>query len=180
MTIGTVRRCACGAMLLPGSPALVCSFECMAREFGGSLPPRGVLHTPPVSESTKAKMAAKAQEQMSGYSAIVPPLARVTDFPSKHVEIVRHWEARNEGVIDPATLPDEDDSAAWPQAVSKAQVYWARNQLRKAQNGAPVPQSIAELEALANTPLAGLPERKGQKAPVKPKSKPTTKKVKGA
>jgi hypothetical protein len=41
----------------------------------------------------------------------------------------------------------------------------------------------AQLEDYAKTPLAGLPERKGHKAPVKPKAskaKPTTKKVKGA
>jgi hypothetical protein len=113
-------------------------------------------------------------------------LAQVTDFPSRHVEITRYWEKRAEGLIDPETLPSEEDPAAWPQAVSKAQVYWARNQLRKARNGARVDQSIAELEALANTPLAGLPERAGQKKlamqakPKAPKAKATAKNVKGA
>jgi Domain of unknown function (DUF3854) len=112
---------------------------------------------------SEAKLGAQAKAQAEGFNAIVPPLAVVTDFPSKYVEIVRYWEKRDEGLIDPATLPSEDDPEAWPQAVSQAQVYWARRQLQKAKNGAPVPQSIAELEALANTPLAGLPERAGKK-----------------
>jgi hypothetical protein len=103
----------------------------------------------------------------------LPPI----DFPSRHVENTRHWERRDEGLIDPAMIPDDADEE-WPQAVSQAQVYWARNQLRKAKNGAPVPQSMEELEALANTPLAGLPERAGQKKPAKPKAKPKASKPK--
>jgi hypothetical protein len=72
-------------------------------------------------------------------------------------------------------------------AVSQAQVLWARDTIaqypRKSkdqisrENGG---ISWAQLEHYAKTPLSGLPERKGQKAPVKPKAKPTTKKVKGA
>jgi cell division protein FtsN len=92
-----------------------------------------------------------------------------------------------QGLMDePPEDQDEYDvqEAPWPQAVSQTQVYWARNQLRKAKNGASVPQPIAELEAMANTPLAGLPERVGQKKPVakKPasKAKATTKKAKEA
>ena len=97
-----------------------------------------------------------------GSTRLFPPLAVVTDFSSRHVENARYWEKRDEGLIDPAELPDEDDSASWPQAVSKAQVHWAKGQLRKARSGPTVSQSIAELEALANTPLLGLPERAGR------------------
>jgi hypothetical protein len=160
------RQCGCGAILLARNPSLVCSFECMAGEFGGDLP-RSDTKQPYVSEATRAKLGAQAKAQAEGFNAIVPPLAVVTDFPSKYVEIVRYWEKRDEGLIDPATLPSEDDPEAWPQAVSQAQVYWAGRQLQKAKNGAPVPQSIAELEALANTPLASLPERAGKKKPAK-------------
>jgi hypothetical protein len=148
----------------------VCSFECLAAEFGGSLP-RSDIKLIYISETTRRKLAAQVKAQADGFNAIVPPSAVVTDFPSKYVEIVRHWEKRDDGLIDPATLPTEDDPEVWPQAVSQAQVFWARRQLQKAKNGAPVPQSIAELEALANTPLAGLPERAGQKKPAK-KAKP--------
>lgn len=87
----------------------------------------------------------------------------VTGSPSRHVKIVGHWEKRDEGLIDPAPLPGEEDPEAWPQAVSQPQVYWAGSQLRKAGNGAPVPQSIPEPEALANTPLADLPAPTGKK-----------------
>jgi hypothetical protein len=100
------------------------------------------------------------------------------DFPSKHVENARYWERRDEGIIHPETLQDEDDPAAWPQAVSIAQVDWARKQLRKARNGVPVPRSIPELEALANTPLAGLPERVGKKPTRKRSVKKPIKKAK--
>jgi hypothetical protein len=162
-----VRSCGCGAVLLSSSPALVCSFECMAAEFGASIP-RSDIKPGHISETThQRKLAAQAKVQAERFNAVTPPLAVVTDFPSKYVEIVRHWEKRDEGLIDPATLPSEDDPAAWPHAVSQAQVYWARRQLQKAKNGAPVPQSIAELEALANTPLDGLPRRAGQKRPAK-------------
>jgi len=84
------------------------------------------------------------------------------------------------GLIDPETLPSEDEPDVWPHAVSKAQVRWARGQLWRAKNGAPVPQSIAELEALANAPLAGLPERVGKKPTRKSAAKRSTKKAKGA
>jgi hypothetical protein len=48
------RRC----VLLPTSPALCCSFECVVAEFGGTLPPRSALATPLVSEATRIKLAA--------------------------------------------------------------------------------------------------------------------------
>jgi hypothetical protein len=165
MTTERIRWCGCGAILLARSPALVCCFECMAAEFGGTIL-RSVLASPTISEATKAKLAAQVKGQSEGFDAIAPPSAIVTDFPSKYVESTRYWERRDGGLIDPATILEEGPEE-WPQAVSQAQVYWARNQLRKAKNGASVPQSIAELEALANTPLAGLPERAGQKKPAK-------------
>jgi hypothetical protein len=173
------RQCGCGTILLSTSPALVCCFECMAAEFGGSLP-RSDIKLRHISETTRAKLAAQAKAQAEGFNTIAPPSAVVTDFPSKYVQIVRHWEKRDEGLIDPATLPSEDDPAAWPQAVSQAQVHWARNQLRKAKSGAPVPQSIGKLEALANTPLAGLPERAGKKPTRKRTAKKPAKKVREA
>jgi hypothetical protein len=151
----------------------------MAAEFGGSLP-RSDIKLRHISETTRAKLAAQAKAQAEGFNTIAPPSAVVTDFPSKYVQIVRHWEKRDEGLIDPATLPSEDDPAAWPQAVSQAQVHWARNQLRKAKSGAPVPQSIGKLEALANTPLAGLPERAGKKPTRKRTAKKPAKKVREA
>jgi hypothetical protein len=178
MTNDRVRQCDCGTILIPGGPALVCSFECLAAEYGGSFP-RSDIKLGHISETTRAKLAAQAKARAEGFNAIAPPSAVVTDFPSRYVEIVRHWEKRDEGLIDPATLPSEDDPAAWPQAVSQAQVYWARRQLQKAKNGAPVPQSIAELAALANTPLDGLPRRAGQRKPAKQgKTKAKASKVK--
>jgi hypothetical protein len=140
----------------------VCSFDCLAADFGGSLP-RSDIKLRHISEATRAKLAAQAKAQAEGFNAIVPPSAVVTDSPSRHVKIVGHWQKRDEGLIDPAPLPSEEDPEAWPQAVSQAQVYWAGNQLRKAGNGAPVLQSIPELEAQATTPLAGLPARTGKK-----------------
>jgi hypothetical protein len=179
-----VRSCGCGNVLLSSSPALVCCFECMAAEFGGSLP-QSDIKLRHISETTGAKLAAQAKAQSEGFNAIALPSPVVTDFPSRYVEIVRHWEKRDEGLIDPVTLQSEDDAAAWPQAVSQAQVYWAGRQLQKAKNGAPPPQSIAELEALAKTPLDGLPRRAGQKKPAKQakgkakSSKAATHKAKG-
>jgi hypothetical protein len=123
--MGNVRSCGCGAVLLSSSPAFVCSFECLAEEFGGSLP-RSDIKLRHISVAPRAKLAAQAKAQAEGFNAIVPPSAVVTDFPSRYVEIVRHWEKRDEGLIDPATLPSKGDPAAWPQAVSQAQVYWAR------------------------------------------------------
>jgi hypothetical protein len=78
-------------------------------------------------------------------------------------------------------------------AVSQAQVLWARDMIAQypkksreqisRENGG---ISWAQLEHYARTPLAGLPERKGQKAPVMkqtktkaPKAKATSKKTKG-
>jgi len=177
MNIEQARLCGCGTVLLAWSPALVCCFECLAAEYGGSLP-RSDTKLGHISETTRKKLEAQAKAQAEGFNAVVPPSAVVTDFPSKYVQIVRHWEKRDEGLIDPTTIPSEDDPAAWPQAVSQAQVYWARNQLRKAKNGAQAPQSIEELEALANTSLAGLPERAGQKASAKKSPAKTVTKAK--
>jgi hypothetical protein len=179
MTTVSVRLCPCGAILLARTRALVCCFECLAAEFGGSIP-RSDIKLGHVSETTGAKLAAQVKAQAEGFSSIVPPLAVVTDFPSKHVEITRYWEKRDEGLIDPETQPSEDEPEVWPQAVSKAQVHWARGQLRRAQSGAPVPQSIAELEALANTSLDGLPERAEKKPTRKSTAKRSTRKAKEA
>jgi hypothetical protein len=91
--------------------------------------------------------------------------------------------------------PDEEEEDEEPPttplkaAVSQAQVYWARSMIgqypKKSkqqisdENGG---ISWAQLEHYAKMPLAGLPERKGQKALAKPntaKTKATAKKVKG-
>jgi hypothetical protein len=114
-----------------GCPSLVCCFECLAAEFGRSLP-RSDIKPRHISETTRAKLAAQVKAQAEGFNAIAPPLAQVTDFPSRHVEITRYWEKRDEGSIAPADLPNEDDPAAWPQVVSQAQVDRAGGQLRKA------------------------------------------------
>jgi len=99
----------------------VCSFDCPAAEFGGSLP-RSDIKLRHLSEVTRAKSAAQAKAQAEDFDAIVPPSAVVTDSPSRYVKIVRHWEKRDEGLFDPAILPREEDPEAWPQAVSQAQV----------------------------------------------------------
>jgi hypothetical protein len=114
------------------------------------------------SRSTRAKMAARAE--LLKTSPMFPSLAVVSDFPSTYVETARKFESVRASLDNPA---EAQGAEGWPQAVSQAQVFWARNQLRKARNGAPVPQSMEELEALANTPLVDLPERAGQKAPTK-------------
>jgi hypothetical protein len=48
-------------------------------------------------------------------------------------------------------------------AVSKAQVYWARAELKKVEAGGYSPRSYEELKALAATPLEGLPDRAPKK-----------------
>jgi hypothetical protein len=75
-------------------------------------------------------------------------------------------------------------------AVSQAQVLWARDMVAQypkksreqiSQENSGI--SWAQLVHYAKTPLSGLPERKGQKAPAKPKAakpKAAAKKVKGA
>ena len=191
MNIEQVRLCGCGTVLLSWNPGLVCCFECLAAAYGGSLP-RSDIKLGYISEATRKKLAAQARVQTDNFNAIAPPLAVVTDFPSKYVEIVRHWEKRDEGLIDPATVPLEGEDGTpedvYPKAVSQAQVFWARGELAKARRGGYVKLSVQELEALASTPLAGLPERAGQKKPAKlgrpkaktPKTKAITRKAKEA
>jgi hypothetical protein len=185
------RLCGCGAMLLASNPSLVCCFECLAAEYGGSLP-RSDIKLGYISETARAKLAAQAKAQAEGFNAIVHPSPVVTDFPSKYVQIVRHWEKQDASLIDPATLPLEGEDGAtgdfYPKAVSQAQVFWARGELAKAKRGGYVKLSLPELEALANTPLAGLPERAERKKPAKqgrpkakaPKTKAILKKAKEA
>jgi hypothetical protein len=81
----------------------VCSFDWLAAEFSGSLP-RSDIKLRHISEATRAKLAAQAKARAEGFNAIAPPLAVVTDSPSRYVKIVRHWEKRDEGLIDPAIL----------------------------------------------------------------------------
>jgi hypothetical protein len=168
--MNNVRLCHCGNILMSWSAALVCCFECLAAEYGGSLP-RSDIKLGHISETTRKKIEAQASAQADGFNAIAPPSAVVTDFPSKYVQIVRRWEKRDEGLVDPAMIPLEregDTSEDFcPKAASQAQVFWARGELAKAKRGGYTKLSIPELEALANTPLAGLPERAGQKAPAK-------------
>jgi hypothetical protein len=133
--------------------------------------PASLLKTISIRNKTRKKIEAQARAQADGLNAIVSPLAVVTEFPSKYVEIVRHWEKQDEGLVDPATIPLEGEDGTpedfYPRAVSQAQAFWARGELAKAKRGGHTKLSIPELEALANTPLAGLPERAGQKAPAK-------------
>jgi hypothetical protein len=49
------------------------------------------------------------------------------------------------------------------RAVSKAQVYWARAELRRVQAGGHSRCSLEELKGMAETPLEGLPERASKK-----------------
>ncbi len=182
MNIEQARLCGCGTVLLAWSPALVCCFECLAAEYGGSLP-RSDIKLGYISEATRAKLAAQDKAQAEGFNEITPPLAVVTDFPSKYMQIVRHWEKRDEGLIDVGTLPLEGEDAPedfYPKAVSQAQVFWARGELAKAKRGGYTKLSAPELEALANTPLAGLPERIGRKAPAKKLPAEKTTKAKAA
>ena len=92
-------------------------------------------------------------------------------LPSRHVELTWHWERRDEGLIDAATIPLESEDGTledfYPKAVSQAQAFWARGELAKTKRGEQTKLGILELEALANTQLAGLPERAGQNAPTK-------------
>jgi hypothetical protein len=61
--------------------------------------------------------------------------------------------------------PHDLGAAVDVSAVSKAQVYWARAELKKVEAGGYSPRSYEELKALAATPLEGLPERaKSKKA----------------
>jgi hypothetical protein len=72
-----------------------------------------------------------------------------------------------------ATGNSEARVDTYPQAVSQAQVYWARGQLARVRRGEKVQMSVEALEALANTPMEGLPERVShQKKPAKPMAKP--------
>jgi len=63
---------------------------------------------------------------------------------------------------------DLEPTETTPNIVSQMQVRWARGELRRAQNGKMTRLSVPELEALANTPLAGLPERTADKKATKP------------
>jgi hypothetical protein len=56
------------------------------------------------------------------------------------------------------TAPDDPN-----RATSKAQVAWARWQLKRIAVGEYAPCSTARLKAMANTPLKGLPERAPRK-----------------
>jgi hypothetical protein len=175
-------RCGCNVVLFPQWVSDYATYECMACVHGDSA---SVRANPALMKGHDYASAAHLQRKVPAPDSpwllpgTMPPPLPPIDFPSKHVENARYWERRDEGLIDPAMIPDEA-AEEWPQAVSQAQVYWARNQLRKAKNGAPVPQSIAELEALANTPLAGLPERAGKKPTRKRTAKKPAKKVREA
>jgi hypothetical protein len=111
--------------------------------------------------------AAYPQREDQAPDSPLPPI----DFPSRHVEITWHWERRDEGLIDAATIPLESEDGTledfYPKAVSQAQAFWARGELAKTKRGEHTKLGILELEALANTQLAGLPERAGQNAPTK-------------
>ena len=71
--ITNVRLCGSGAVLLSRSPSFVCCFECLAAEFGKSLP-RSDIKPRHISETTRAKLDAQAKAQAEGFNAIVPPV----------------------------------------------------------------------------------------------------------
>jgi hypothetical protein len=116
-------------------------------------------------------------------------------------ELVADWQAaeadeRLEDVDIDAIMqaPIKEPSKPLRPAVSQAQVLWARDMLAQypkksreqiSQENGDI--TWAQLEHYAKTPLAGLPERKGQQTPAKPAQqapkpvKPkSTKKAKGA
>jgi hypothetical protein len=64
---------------------------------------------------------------------------------------------------NPGYHPLPHDLGVEVSAVSKAQVYWARSELKKVEAGGYSPRSYEELKALAATPLDGLPERASKK-----------------
>jgi hypothetical protein len=66
-------------------------------------------------------------------------------------------------------MSDNESVKQHPIAVSVAQVRWAKQQLKNLANGATLPPRLTReiLEALADTPLDGLPDRRPQAGDVR-------------
>jgi hypothetical protein len=128
---------------MPSSVALVCSMECLASAFGAEMPPKRWAQIEP--------------PWLPGEGAI--------PIPTQHMKIAMHWQQVNKD-RDNFDLEAFVEQHAVPPivvAVSKAQVYWARSELKKVEAGGYSPRSYEELKALAATPLEGLPERASKK-----------------
>jgi hypothetical protein len=138
-----MRRCNCGVVFMPKDDALVCSFECLALAFGSALGP---------------KRWARIEPPWLPGEGTIP-------IPTQHMRIGMYWQQMNR---DRDNFDFEEFVAqhAVPPiavAVSKAQVYWARAELKKVEKGGYSQRSYEELKALAATPLEGLPERVNKK-----------------
>jgi hypothetical protein len=138
-----MRHCGCGAVFMPRNDALVCSIECLASEFGGEMPP---------------KRWARIEPPWLPAEGTIP-------IPTKHMAIGMHWQKvnRDRDNFDFEEFIEQHAVPPIAVAVSKAQVYWARAELKKVEAGGYSPRSYEELKALAATPLEGLPERATKK-----------------
>jgi hypothetical protein len=88
------------------------------------------------------------------------------------MKIAMHWQQVNKD-RDNFDFEEFVEQHAVPPiavAVSKAQVYWARAELKKVEAGGYSPRSYEELKALASTPLDGLTERASKKPKKRPKA----------
>jgi hypothetical protein len=92
------------------------------------------------------------------------PAEGTIPIPTDYMTRFLHWERRT---ASQESIQSVDDliEAQGRKAVSKAQVRWAQAELAKVQRGGHSTAPMAQLKALAATPLDGLPEwapRKGR------------------
>jgi hypothetical protein len=117
--------------------------ECLAATFGGEIERPLLARKKPVA-------------------AAWLPAEGTIPIPTDHMTRFLHWERRT---ASQESIQSVDDliEAQGRRAVSKAQVRWAQAELAKVQRGGHSNAPMAQLKALASTPLDGLPERASKK-----------------
>jgi hypothetical protein len=138
-------QCRCGTAFMRGSVSLVCSMECLAATFGGE------IEWPLLARKKPIRAA-----WLPGEGSI--------PIPTEHMSRFLYWEKRTASQEDIHSIDDLIEAqGARCKAVSKAQVKWARAELAKVERGGTSDAPLAQLRALASTPLDGLPERATKK-----------------
>jgi hypothetical protein len=107
------RRCRCGVILWPGSPALVCSFECLAAEYGGTLRRNQARQAKVDTTVRQARLEAESAAAVEDFLAKIDGPERAT---SKAQVKWAQWQLKKvaAGAIPPCSMERLRALAATP------------------------------------------------------------------
>jgi hypothetical protein len=121
-----IRRCHCGVILWPFSPALVCSFECLAAAFGGE------LGRAPGRQQTVDKAVRQARLEAESAAAIEEFIAKMDEPPVRATSKAQvrwaQWQLQRvaSGAIPPCNMEHLRALAATPLEGLPEKAYKAR------------------------------------------------------